>query len=97
VKAEVDGKKIMLATDLEIEAELVALICRYRWQIELFFKWMMCILKSRHLLAESPEGVTMQIYTALIAALMLQVFTGKRPNKREIEITPLASLRGGRA
>ena len=35
VKVEVDGKELLLATDLEIEAELIALIYRYRWQIEL--------------------------------------------------------------
>ena len=29
VKVEVDGKELLLATDLEIEAELIALIYRY--------------------------------------------------------------------
>jgi hypothetical protein len=86
VRVEVDGKQLLLATDLEIEAELVALIYRYRWQIELFFKWLKSILGCRHLLAESPAGVAIQIYSALIAALMLQAFTGKRPNKRAMEL-----------
>lgn len=85
VKVEVDGKQLLLATDLMIEAELVALIYRYRWQIELFFKWMKSILGCRHLMAESPDGVAIQIYSALIAALMLQLFTGKRPTKRAME------------
>lgn len=86
VKVEVDGKELLLATDLEIEAELIALIYRYRWQIELFFKWMKSILGCRHLLAESPDGVAIQIYSALIAALMLQLLTGKRPGKRAMEL-----------
>jgi hypothetical protein len=86
VRVEVDGKALLLATDLEIEAELIALIYRYRWQIELFFKWLKSILGCRHLMAESPEGVAIQIYSALIAALMLQVFTGKRPGKRAMEL-----------
>jgi hypothetical protein len=85
VKVEVDGKQLLLATDLVIEAELIALIYRYRWQIELFFKWMKSILGCRHLMAESPDGVAIQIYSALIAALMLQLFTGKRPSKRAME------------
>lgn len=85
VKVEVDGKELLLATDLVIEAELIALIYRYRWQIELFFKWMKSILGCRHLMAESPDGVAIQIYSALIAALMLQLFTGKRPSKRAME------------
>jgi len=86
VKVEVDGKELLLATDLEIEAELIALIYRYRWQIELFFKWLKSILGCRHLMAESPEGVAIQIYSALIAALMLQLLTGKRPGKRAMEL-----------
>ncbi|MEY4569652.1 MAG: hypothetical protein RLZZ398_1091 [Verrucomicrobiota bacterium] len=86
VKVEVDGKELLLATDLAIEAELIALIYRYRWQIELFFKWMKSILGYRHLMAESPEGVAIQTYSALIAALMLQALTGKRPGKRAMEL-----------
>ena len=89
VKIQVEGKTLLVATDLEIEAELVALIYRYRWQIELFFKWMKSILGCRHFMAESPKGVAIQIYSALIAALMLQLFTGKRPNKRAMELLRL--------
>jgi hypothetical protein len=65
---------------------LVALIYRYRWQVELFFKWLKCILGCRHLLAESPSGVAIQVYCALIAALMLQAFSGRRPTKRAMEL-----------
>jgi hypothetical protein len=65
---------------------LPALIYRYRWQIELFFKWLKSILGCRHLMAESPAGVAIQIYSALIAALMLQLLTGKRPGKRAMEL-----------
>ena len=86
VKVAVDGKELLLATDLDIEAELIALIYRYRWQIELFFKWMKSILGNRHLMAESSEGVAIQTYCALIAALMLQLFIGKRPSKRAMEL-----------
>ena len=40
-------------------------------------------------MAESPEGVAIQIYSALIAALMLQLLTGKRPGKRAMELIRL--------
>lgn len=86
VKVEADGKELLIATDLNIEAELISLIYRYRWQIELFFKWLKCILGCRHLLAESPRGVAIQIYSALIAALMLQMLTGRKPGKRAMEL-----------
>ena len=86
VKIEANGKTLLVATDLTIEAELISQIYRYRWQIELFFKWMKCILKFRHLIAESPEGVAIQTYSALIAALMLKALVGKKPTKRQIEL-----------
>ncbi len=37
-------------------------------------------------MAESPAGVAIQTYSALIAALMLQLLTGKRPTKRVMEL-----------
>ena len=75
-----------LATDLVIEAELVALIYRSRWRIELFFKSMKSILGNPHLMAESFEVVAIQTYRALIAALMLQRLTGKHPSNRAMEL-----------
>ena len=86
VKVEVDDKELLLATNLEIEAELIALIYRYLWQIELFFKWMNSILGNRRLMEKSPAGVAIQTYCALIAALMLQLLTGQRHAKRAMEL-----------
>ena len=64
---------------VKVKAELVALIYRYRWQIELLFKWTKSILGNRHLMAESRKGVAIQNYSALVAPLMLQPLTDKRP------------------
>lgn len=72
--------------ETELPGELVAQVYRNRWQVELFFRWMKCILGQRHWLAESPPGVAAQMYLALIAALLLQLYTGKRPGKRMLEL-----------
>ena len=80
---------LILVTNLDPErlsAELVSMLYRKRWRIELFFRWIKCILGCRHWLAESPEGVAIQIYLALIAALLFQLYTGQRPNKRMMEL-----------
>jgi IS4 transposase len=59
---------LLLASDrLDLDAELVALAYRFRWTIELFFRWFKCILGCRHLLANNRPGVTIQAYLALIA------------------------------
>ena len=70
----------------ELSAELLALIYRSRWRVELFFKWLKCILGCRHWLAESERGVALQVYCALIAALLLLRRSGRRPGKRAMEM-----------
>ena len=70
----------------ELSAELLALIYRRRWRVELFFKWLKCILGCRHWLAESERGVALQVYCALIAALLLLRHSGRRPGKRAMEM-----------
>jgi hypothetical protein len=70
----------------ELSAELLALIYGYRWRVELFFKWLKGILGCRHWLAESPRGVALQVYCALIAALLLLRCSGRRPGKRAMEL-----------
>lgn len=64
---------------------MIGRIYRRRWQIELFFRWIKCILRHRHLFAESPAGVALQMYLALIAGLLFQLHTGRRPTKRQME------------
>ncbi len=53
--------------------------------MEGFFRWLKCVLGCRHWLAESERGVTMQLYPALIAGLMLHLMLGRRPDKRLME------------
>jgi hypothetical protein len=78
---------LLLATDrLDLPAELVALGYRFRWPVELFFRWFKCILGRRHLLAESVNGVTIQIYVGIIASLLLSLWVGKKPTKRTFEM-----------
>lgn len=82
-------EEILLVSDLlpeELPAELVGQVYRARWRIELFFKWIKCILGCGHWLAESPRGVALQIYCALIAALLLLAHSGRRPGKRAMEM-----------
>lgn len=81
---------LLLCTDLlELPAELVALAYQYRWHVELFFRWFKCILGARHLLAQSQEGLTLQLYAGLIASLLISVWTGHKPTKRTFEMVCL--------
>jgi len=71
---------------LDLPAEMVAMAYRYRWVIELFFRWFKCILGCRHLLSTSENGVTIQIYLGIIASLLISLWTGKKPTKRTFEM-----------
>lgn len=83
-----EGELLLVSdqTQEQMGAELLALIYRARWRVELFFKWLKCILGCRHWLAESPRGVALQVYCALIAALLLLRHSGRRPGKRAMEM-----------
>ena len=76
----------LLTDKLELAAELVALGYRFRWTIELFFRWLKCVLGCKQLLATSANGVALQIYTALIASLLIVLWTGRKPTKRTWEM-----------
>lgn len=86
VQIESAGHTFLLATTRrDLPAEVIGLLYRYRWQIELFFKWVKTMLPCRHWLAESPAGVSHQLYSVLIAALLLMLAGGGRLNKRQME------------
>jgi hypothetical protein len=89
------GEDLQLVTNVPLEkltASEVGLLYRRRWQIECFFRWLKCLLGCRHWLAHSQQGVTLQLYLALIAAVLLQLATGQRPTKRMLELIQMYQL-----
>lgn len=81
---------IRLLTNLisqAIAAHVIGAIYRQRWQIELFFKWLKTFARMDHLLSTSRNGITMQLYVAVIAVLLLHVQSGRR-----VSIYALAAL-----
>jgi len=95
VEIRAGDQHLLLVSNLTLDqasAELVGLIYRRRWSIELFFRWIKCILGCRHFFAESPAGVALQLYLALIAALLFQHYSGRRPSKRQMELIQMYLL-----
>lgn len=84
--SEPDQVWVLATNALHLTAELIALAYRYRWQVELFFRWLKCILGCRHLLSQSASGVTIQVYAAIISSLLIWLWTGAKPNKRTYEM-----------
>jgi len=66
------GKVLRLITnDLSSPATEIAQLYKMRWQVELFFKWIKQKLKLGKFLGRSENAVRTQIFTALIAHLLL--------------------------
>ena len=80
---------ILIATNLlDVPPEIVALLYRYRWTIETFFRFFKQILGCRHLLSQRVEGIEIQVYCAVIACMLINLWTGKKPGK--LMVTMLA-------
>jgi hypothetical protein len=78
---------IVLATNLlDVPAEIIALIYHYRWTIELFFRFFKQTLGCRHLISQRIEGVQIQVYCAVIACMLINLWTGKKPGKHMINM-----------
>jgi Transposase DDE domain len=77
---------VLLTNLLDVPAELIALGYKHRWAVELFFRWLKCILGCRHLLANSFNGLKIQVYLAMIASLLISLWAGRKPTKRTLEM-----------
>lgn len=80
-------QETVLATNLlEVPAEIIAILYRYRWTIEVFFRFFKHILGCRHLLSHDPVGIEIQTYCAIIACLLISLWTGRKPTLRTYEM-----------
>jgi hypothetical protein len=78
---------LRIATNLlDVPAEVIALLYEYRWTIEIFFRQFKHLLGCRHLLSHNENGITIQVYCAIIACLLISLWTGRKPTKRTQEM-----------
>jgi IS4 transposase len=63
---------ILLTNDFNLSATTLAKVYRFRWQIELFFKALKQNLKIKTFVGTSENAVKTQVWTALIAMLLLK-------------------------
>jgi hypothetical protein len=63
---------VILTNNFELAASTIAAIYKERWQIELFFKLLKQQLKIKTFVGTSANAVRIQIWTALIAVLVVR-------------------------
>ena len=67
-----ENKPVTIVTDIfDLSKEEIADIYRYRWQIELFFKWLKQHAQIKHFYGLSPAAVINQLLIALLTYCML--------------------------
>lgn len=78
---------LKIATDrLDLPAEVVAMVYHHRYAIEIFFRFFKHLLGCRHLLSDCPDGVRIQTYCAMIACMLINLYTGRKINRRTWEM-----------
>jgi hypothetical protein len=87
----VDSDGILrIATNLmDVPAEVIGLIFSHRWAVEIFFRFfkhILDILGCRHLLSHDQNGIEIQTYCAIIACMLIALWTGKKPTLRTHEM-----------
>ena len=78
---------LRIVTDLlDVPVEVISEIYRHRWTVEIFFRFFKHILGCRHLLSQDPVGIEIQTYMAIIACMLISLWTGRKPTLRTYEM-----------
>ena len=81
------GEILLIATDIfDLEAEVIGLIFKHRWAVEVFFRFFKHVLGCRHLLSYNHNGIELQTYAAIIACMLIALWTGRKPTLRTYEM-----------
>ncbi len=81
------GQVLLIATDrFDLEPETIAAIYKHRWTIEIYFRFFKHILGCRHLISHNKNGIEIQMYVAIIACMLISLWTGGKPTKRTYEM-----------
>ena len=81
------GETLLIATDIfDLEADVMALIFKHRWAVEIFFRFLKHVLGCRHLLSYCENGIELQMYSAIIACMLISLWTGRKPTLRTYEM-----------
>lgn len=78
---------LLIATDrFDLEPETIAAIYKHRWTIEIYFRFFKHILGCRHLISHNKNGIEIQMYMAIIACLLINLWTGRKVTLRTYEM-----------
>lgn len=89
-------KPIRLITSLiDLPAHIIAQLYQWRWQIELFFRWLKVHANFAHLISHSRNGLTLGFHVAVIAVLLIYLRTGRPMSKYAYNLLGLVAAGWG--
>ena len=68
---------VVFTNNFELKSEDIAQLYRYRWKIELFFRWIKQHLKIKSFWGTSINAVKIQIYIAIITYTLVSIIKSK--------------------
>jgi hypothetical protein len=74
---ETDNNLEFLSNSFDITAEEIAQLYKYRWKVELFFKWIKQHLKVKSFWGTSLNAVKIQVYSAIVAYCLVALVRNK--------------------
>lgn len=77
IDRETEKRLVFITNNFELPAEDIALLYKYRWKIELFFKWIKQHLKVKSFWGTTENAVRIQIYSAIITYTLIVVIKNK--------------------
>lgn len=93
VDKETLKKFVFLTNNFELPAEEIAQLYKYRWKIEIFFKWIKQHLKIKSFWGTSANAVKTQIYIAIITYALMVIIKHRTKSKLSIyEILQVMSV-----
>lgn len=88
---EPGGVVRLLTNLLDLPAWVIAQLYRWRWQIELFFRWLKVFANFEHLISHSKSGVLLNFYVAVVGVLLMYLHTNSRPSKYAFNMLSLVA------
>src|ERR1035437_748382 len=90
---ETEKTLVFLTNNFDLKAEEIALLYKYRWKVELFFKWIKQHMKIKSFWGVTPNAVKIQIYSAIIVYCLVAIISNKlKVDRSTYEILQILSI-----
>lgn len=90
---ETDNHLMILSNNFDLTAEEIAQLYKYRWKVELFFKWIKQHLKIKSFWGTTLNAVKIQVYSAIIAYCLVALIRNKlKVDRSTYEILQILSI-----